>query len=42
MLFIFVHLKVKTIENDDRFREVLAPWINSWLEREVSMLSYDL
>ena len=32
MLFIFVNLQVKTTGTDDRFREVLVPWISLWVE----------
>lgn len=40
VLFIFVHLQVKTTGTDNRFREVLVLWISLWLEVKVSVLSF--
>lgn len=42
VLFLFVHLQVKTTEADDGFREVLAPWKSSLPEVKVSMQSFVL
>ena len=42
VLFVFVHLEVKTTQTDETFRVVLAPWICWWLKIKAGRLCFAL